>query len=819
MARQLHVTREVRVLACIIGLALMAGAAVPAHAAPDALPGYDGGQVNRDAATVAAHESDSYLLALWRLSRAGAPAADAYDELVSATKDKDWRVRWLAVEALGRMICNTGFEQWCAKRKKQRNYPSSVDGIGSLCEALGDDEWEVRAAAARGLRDCGAEAVDYRVVKKLVEAAGDAHPEVTEPITTLLSQVVQRKDGPLGDVLEAMDASKLPKYWDALQALEEGHRIALYLGEDDKDNPLLPAWLKLRGEQDAEARRQHVLDESFSRAGAAAVPQLQNYLCWDWQHQLEAVRALRVIGPAAAEAVPLLGEYLSDKDEHLAWAAMDALQAIGPAATPAAKQIVEYIAHPGYADDRDLQLLGSFGSAAGVEAAGLLADLAIDPMFGKVARESLQKIAPTVGRAAEDLWQHKGQGTTEEGRTLAAATTPEERRRVIQQLMEAEPPPPQAPVLPSRLRPSEAQAWFDAFIAGKCTPRDYDLARVLPLLDAIPDDAIPRLWEELPRDPWSEDAIVKVLVEHDPQACTKFIDWYRGGSDSLDRVTCKGLVACGPAAKELAPELLKTALDEKASLWQRMNAAQILEAIGPSAKADAGALMKACKSAYAKTGRLTVADLSALTWPTAAVEQAVPDAKGAYSKLADQLALTAGAAGPQALEALEGVAQGGLNDGRTQFATYLSYHPDPLYDQQTRRAAIIAIGRMGPAALEEDMRKHPPRRGDLPGLGLARLLIDWLTRDRDPSDWFGTSGPNAVLLDRCAAAEALGQLGCTHDSVIRALLEAALDETPAPPEPPDPSRPRDPWKEKLKPSDPPLHRAAVEALSRLAGWK
>jgi HEAT repeat protein len=250
------------------------------------------------------------LAAVRALVENGVAKRDAVQAFVEASKDPAWFVRAEAARGLGK---------------------AGKDAVPELCELLGDENREVRAAAAHVLAGLGADA--RAALPNLAEALRDTDSDVRDAAVGALDKMgkeaapvalgaLKDKDGKVRELglslLEDMPTEArraLPAVLDALSDVEVGVRrgAARCLGQmtDDAD-AAVPALAKLfRKDQAVWVRRDACA--ALRRFGAKAVPVLIDALA-DPRRDVRRLAAscLGDLGYDAWDALPYL--YLSKND-------------------------------------------------------------------------------------------------------------------------------------------------------------------------------------------------------------------------------------------------------------------------------------------------------------------------------------------------------------------------------------------------------------------------------------------------------------------------------------------------------------------------
>ena len=171
---------------CVLAALLLAAAT---FSAASARAGRD--SIDADDLTVLrAHNADAHLLALWRLGQPDTAAtlvAEQAEALYAALReDDDWRVRWLAAEALAQAR-GTYTPPEDANPNAFYNPPRFLDY--SLNRWLTNDSVYVREAAARGVT-AEQPGERYKVTSEMVRALGDESKVVRELVTGHVGRII-----------------------------------------------------------------------------------------------------------------------------------------------------------------------------------------------------------------------------------------------------------------------------------------------------------------------------------------------------------------------------------------------------------------------------------------------------------------------------------------------------------------------------------------------------------------------------------------------------------------------------------------------------
>ena len=108
------------------------------------------------------------------LGNIGAASASAMEALILITEDEEEDARQAAVQTLGKLA--------------KLNVIRRAELVEPLCQALSDDEWSVRRAAAEALGRCGDEASGVRLLLQRV-ARADPHARVQQAAALALTAI------------------------------------------------------------------------------------------------------------------------------------------------------------------------------------------------------------------------------------------------------------------------------------------------------------------------------------------------------------------------------------------------------------------------------------------------------------------------------------------------------------------------------------------------------------------------------------------------------------------------------------------------------
>ncbi len=214
----------------------------------------------------------------------------------------------------------------------------AADLVPDVQELLGDDDHNIRAAAAETLARIGAG--NARVLPAITKLLADRQWQVRRAAAMALAET-----GPAA-------AKSLPALWKASEDTNgDVHRAVLIavwrVGGDAK--PLVRYYVRLLKARGAASSSGYHLTCALGNMGPAAtdaVPHLLPLLqCPDLWHRLNAVRVLGQIGPGAAKAVPALLVLLRDPKlgpRHYAGISV-ALGNIGKAAEPGLPDLIRLV--------------------------------------------------------------------------------------------------------------------------------------------------------------------------------------------------------------------------------------------------------------------------------------------------------------------------------------------------------------------------------------------------------------------------------------------------------------------------------------------
>lgn len=767
-------------------------------------------QLRQDVATVAAHNSGEQLLALWRLGLGGPPAGADLAVLREALGDDDWRVVWLAERALA-PACKTPLPP------EEHSEPAPLSEIRKtarwLTWKLDDAVPEVRKAAGHILFALGPDALDLYAysdnAKSLVQGLWDPDPEVAVVVQQILAQQLTSRTGQAREnwvrllLNEMTKADKAAGYYAASRLLEAQDR-----------NGFTPALISLQRECDRLYRMSTSIKQIFKLSAAESEPLLIKVLGDpDRPDRAQAAEALAALGPRAAAAVPQLAQALSDPDLNVAQEAYYALEALGPAAAPAAPELVKLIeSNRVLAGEDVIRFLGRFGGAADVDTVLALLRCAADSR-NSPALESIKALAPAVydayrsqiEAAANTSYYDKHKSTAKED-WAAVLAQPSLRGRVAK-LLKQQPGAPGWPVVTADSTTQEKQAFFNCWIAHTYVDCPQ-LKFILPGLPAISEPGLAALWQAYnfaspsvgweAKPEWGLPAIARALAARDKEAYNKFLA-LSGDTDARKRrLGLYGLSYCWPAPTGLAPEMMAKLRTSEVEPYERALCARVLTA-SKSAGPYAAELLELLQKAYADAWEISPAELVAYGneyryWH---IEDQVTVLRQSYDMLATELLNAIVSCGPSAYSLLLAKAHEKTDSGRP--AQTDGYPPRPTAAALTSRAALRAIGMLGPTVVEAKKAYYPAALPQLPEP--VEMAVQWLIQCE-------------ALGDRVAAAETLGRLYCADERVIKALLNAAKDIKVEQPE--IPAQPGD-WRAAVAVPEPPLRDAAIQALKRLSG--
>ncbi|MGE3775852.1 MAG: HEAT repeat domain-containing protein, partial [Pirellulaceae bacterium] len=277
-----------------------------------------------------------------------APAA-SLDQLTQQMKEGSAELRLAAIEGLGRLGAGAA---------------PAVDGLIAL---LDDPDSNIRIASAQALGAIGAPA--RRAVPALLKRFTD---------------------------LERNEA-EVPVWHAAGEAVGK-------LGPDS-----LPELMKLLvSEDDIACHAAAVAIHGLGAEAKAAVPAVIDQLRQKSTRRIPMIYALMGMGPAAADAVPVLIKMLDVEDDfHVQYWACRALGQVGlPAAQPAVKELVRLVRHPvASVRGNAAAALGKLGPQVGEEAIAALAAALKDKLYNvrRSAAIALGEMGPTAATAVPAL--------------------------------------------------------------------------------------------------------------------------------------------------------------------------------------------------------------------------------------------------------------------------------------------------------------------------------------------------------------------------------------------------------------------------------
>ncbi len=241
--------------------------------------------------------------------------------------------------------------------------------IPALIRSLGDEDWNVRAAASWAIREIG----DPHSTDLVVELMHDERPTVRRAAAWTLREIggeaavealLGSFDDPSGEVREVVawafkelhDARAVPKLVDAL--VDEKPTVQRAAADalcEQNDPAALPALRRALGAADANVRTAaaRAIGQMCDHDSVATLAQLLHDT--EWVVRQAAARALGSIADPAA--VPALKEGLQDAQEDVRWAVIDAVAHIDD---PAARELVDAVAQ----DEQQLELIRSIAEAA-----------------------------------------------------------------------------------------------------------------------------------------------------------------------------------------------------------------------------------------------------------------------------------------------------------------------------------------------------------------------------------------------------------------------------------------------------------------------
>ncbi len=233
--------------------------------------------------------------------------------------------------------------------------------VAAFTQGLGNEDWRIRASAARGLGNAGTKAV--HAFSKLAQLAFDEQADVR---------------------LRAVEA-------------------LLKLGAPPEDLVRICGKVLLA---DDDRRPRKVAVKALAKMGAPAVPALAEALhARDPSARMQAAVALGQVGQAAAPAIPALIEALRDEDQDVAFQAMSILGGLGPLAKDAAAVIAELLL-------RDEAPAARMRAASALGLIGPEARAAL-PALQKVLADRSPLARAAAGRAIERITGQKMQETAE----------------------------------------------------------------------------------------------------------------------------------------------------------------------------------------------------------------------------------------------------------------------------------------------------------------------------------------------------------------------------------------------------------------------
>jgi HEAT repeat protein len=465
----------------------------------------------------------------------------------------------------------------------------------------------------------------------------------------------------------------------------------------------------------------------------------------------EAAGALGPIGEPAGEVVAALAEALKDEKEKVRYRAAEALGWIGLAARKATPALIAAL------KDEDVKV----AEMACLALARLGDSGAVRPLF-QALQDKRSGVANQAGRA---LWQ-MGAAAKDimPGLIAQLKGPPAEMGRVRTLLL--------------WLGPVAVPGLVDALSDAEATTRQ-SAAEMLGLIGPVARPAVPALVGALKdRTPPVALAAALALTQIDP---TRARDAVPLLADSLDNAAAaEALADMGPEARDAVRALIAALKHQEEAV--RNSARHALGRIGPSAVPD---LIEAVKGPNAEVSILAAEALGAvLPRPRRAVP-ALRDALTRDRAHAEVYARTLGEIGPPAREAIEDLSRL-LSEGvaRVEAAVALvRIDPDQAdkailvlveelkaADAKRQRAAIDALGRLGPAARPAvstlAARLKEPEQTDAVLAALSAIgpeareaVPALLALLRDP-------GPNTAL----AVAEVLVHIGPAAIAPIAALL-------------------------------------------------
>lgn len=344
------------------------------------------GEPADDLALLQQHNQQAHLLALWRLGQPDAAASLSADQARALYRalddDEDWRVRWLAAEALAEarrtaIASGTAAADDINQRAHYLNY--------SLDNWLNDEAQPVREAAARAVAtQQGSE--HTRVSREMIAALGDESALVCEPIASHVGRIIVANPEVISSLLwQYMRADSDP--YEKAEGYLDGYVIS---GRSDVE----PGRALLAEHVRELQCCQSLICRAFKQAGEAAMPELLKQ--WDEQPRLHEpiLRIWSSMGTSAAAAGPRLEPVLADLDSPLwwdaawaaqriaapnreqlaqlmlprvccekpSWSVIDTLERLGPLPDSVAQSVIDYIPEIEGRDQQDLiRMLAAIG--------------------------------------------------------------------------------------------------------------------------------------------------------------------------------------------------------------------------------------------------------------------------------------------------------------------------------------------------------------------------------------------------------------------------------------------------------------------------
>lgn len=387
---------------------------VPAHA--------------QDAASLASQLSDKDLAkreaAAQALAKLGPEAFPALEALLGATKDRAFKVRLAAVEAVAaigakasepahkrllELLKDKSAQVRAATAHALRRLGLAPKSLPQIAGLIGDQKWRVRAAAVEAIASTGDAA------KPLLEelrylSTGDASPSVRKLAAAALAALEPpQPESPAktaepnyrGRTLTQLKADLKKSGTDLQSALRAIGRLGPLAA------PLVPDLTKLL-EPDEVWVRVRVCKSlgEIGEAAAPATPALAKLLsAKDEQVRREAAQAIGMIGSGAKDAVPALIEAWSAEDDRGAVAS--ALAGIGIEASAARKLLgAAFSKSKGHTQDQ----IGGALAAQGEPGAALLLAAAADAEL-PIATRGVALASAATSRGSESLvltaaWGH-----------------------------------------------------------------------------------------------------------------------------------------------------------------------------------------------------------------------------------------------------------------------------------------------------------------------------------------------------------------------------------------------------------------------------